>query len=269
MRLRIVPVGHGARWIREGAVALMRFPLAFASIFATGLFALMLSGFIPYVGELLLLLVLPAGTLVFMIAGRMANAGQAPLPRAFVEVFRAPRVERIALLKLGAASAVAVLAMLFVAHLIDGGVLWRFLVELSNSQTQISGVAPARVSPRVQLSVLINMALLMLASIPFWHAPALIHWGGYGWAQSMFFSTVAFWRNKGAFAVYGFTWLALSMTFSLVLTAAAALLGPVIATFALVPMVLFGWTLFFTTRYFTFAACFEGDAEDGTPIRSR
>ena len=43
--------------------------------------------------------------------------------------------------------------------------------------------------------------------MPFWHAPALVYWGGQTVGKSLFFSTVACWRNKGAFAVYALDWL--------------------------------------------------------------
>ncbi len=281
MKLRLVSAAHGARWIRSGALAVLRFPLAFASIFALGLFALMVAGFVPYLGQLTLLLLLPAGTLVFMIASRLASERHGPLPLAVVEVLRAPRAERLALLKLGVATLVAMAAAAYASHFIDHGVLWKFVAELAQAPSQSPSQAPLQapleahaspgsvlapsvaVNPAVQASLLLQMALFMLVSIPFWHAPALVHWGGYGWAPSMFFSTIAVWRNKAAFAVYGLSWLALMMAFSLALTACSALLGPVVATVIGVPTVLFGWTLFFTTRYFTFIDCFERTGADG------
>ena len=61
--------------------------------------------------------------------------------------------------------------------------------------------------PRLQLGLLLRIGLAGLLSVPFWHAPALVYWGAQGWAKSLFFSTVAIWRNKGAFAVYGLGWI--------------------------------------------------------------
>lgn len=270
MKLRLVPATQGMRWIREGALAVVRFPLAFASIFATGLFGVMVLGFVPYhIGELLFLVLLPTGTLFFMVASRLAAERQGPLPMAFVEVLQAPRPVRVELMKLGVAAMLSVVASMLLSHLLDHGVLWRFVAQLGEMQSRPDFTPPAAIDPQVQWALLLQMALVMVVAIPFWHAPGLIHWGGYRWAQSMFFSAIAIWRNKGAFAVYGFTWVALMTASSLVLTVAAALLGPVIATFPLVLTALFGWTLFFATRYFTFIDCFERSAVDDVATTPR
>ncbi len=69
------------------------------------------------------------------------------------------------------------------------------------------------------------LVLLALLAVPFWHAPALVFWGRQGWAKSLFFSTMAIWRNRGAFAVYGLGWFGLSLVFAMVFSVLLALLG--------------------------------------------
>ena len=49
--------------------------------------------------------------------------------------------------------------------------------------------------------------------MPFWHAPALVHWGDQGPAQALFSSTLAVWRSRGAFAVYLLSWLGIIVAF--------------------------------------------------------
>ena len=59
------------------------------------------------------------------------------------------------------------------------------------------------------LKILSSTAL----SVPFWHAPALVHWSGMGIAQALFSSTLAVWRCTGAFVVYSLCWAALILIF--------------------------------------------------------
>ena len=62
--------------------------------------------------------------------------------------------------------------------------------------------------------VLLRLGGTALLSIPFWHAPALVWWQGQGVAQSLFSSTVACWRNRTAFLVYGLMWTLTIVVFS-------------------------------------------------------
>jgi hypothetical protein len=52
------------------------------------------------------------------------------------------------------------------------------------------------------------MGLMGLLSVPYWHAPALVHWGGQGVAQALFSSTLAL-AQQGAFAFNMLLWGAL------------------------------------------------------------
>ena len=67
-----------------------------------------------------------------------------------------------------------------------------------------------------EAGLLLRFGLLGLLSVPFWHAPALVHWDAQGAAKSLFFSTIAVWRNKGAFIVYSLAWLGVFMLLRLV-----------------------------------------------------
>ena len=99
--------------------------------------------------------------------------------------------------------------------------------------------------------------MMGLLSVPYWHAPALVHWGGQGVAQSLFSSTLALWRNKGAFAVNTLLWGGLLMAVASIVSLLFALIG--LAQFA--PMVLMATgllmsTVFYASLYFSFVDCF-------------
>ena len=48
-----------------------------------------------------------------------------------------------------------------------------------------------------------------MLAVPFWHAPALVYWDHHGCAKALFSSTLACWRNRGAFTVYSLVWFVL------------------------------------------------------------
>jgi len=94
--------------------------------------------------------------------------------------------------------------------------------------------------------------------VPFWHAPALVHWAGQSTAKSLFFSTVAVWRNRGAFAVYGLTCTGAMFALGIVSSVALALTGqPEMGMVIMLPAALLAATVFYATLFFTFFDSFE------------
>jgi len=109
------------------------------------------------------------------------------------------------------------------------------------------------------LILAVGVALL---AVPFWHAPALVHWGGQGAAKSLFFSTVACWRNKGALTVFTLGWFGVLVAFAFLSTAVFALLGvPQLAFLAFTPAMLMLTSAFYASLYFSFVDSFEANLE--------
>lgn len=260
MRLQQVSPSRGAAWMRQGFAVFARQPLGFSGMFAAFLFGLLVFAFVPLVGSVLPLVALPLVSLGFMIGTRRALAGRMPAPQIFAEPLRQGRPRAIAMLQLGLAYALSTWLVVTVAGWLDGGAF----EEAMQVATQGAGGDTAAMAERIgglQGSLLLHTALLTLVSIPFWHAPALVHWGGQGAAQSLFSSTVAIWRNKGAFVVYGLAWLGVLIGFGLVMTFVLSLLGmPMVGAMALLPASLIFWTAFYASLWFTFADCFVDDA---------
>ncbi len=152
-----------------------------------------------------------------MIASRRSAAGESPLPAAFLELAAADRARKIGLLKLGLAYLVAALLAIILIAAVEGDTLAAFMESAADPQVAPDKAATQLADPRLQAGFLLRIGLGALLSIPFWHAPALVFWGAQGWAKSLFFSTVAIWRNKGAFAVYGLVWLGLGLVFAMLL----------------------------------------------------
>ena len=111
------------------------------------------------------------------------------------------------MLKLGVAYAVATFVLFWLAGVLDGGTLEAFLESLPDAKTTPESAAIRLADPRLELGLVLRLVFAGAISVPFWHAPALVFWGGHDWAKSLFFSSVAIWRNKGAFGVYALAWI--------------------------------------------------------------
>ena len=102
MKLNIVPARTGTQWVREGVRTFFKQPLAMAGLFFMFMASLSVAAFVPLVGGLLALVLVPALTAGLMAAAREAEAGRFPMPMTLFIAFRqGPQATR-AMLMLGA-----------------------------------------------------------------------------------------------------------------------------------------------------------------------
>ena len=262
MKFQSVPASRGAQWVRQGFAIFFKQPLGFAGLFAAFLFVLFVSMLLPLVGSLVLLAVLPLASLGFMIGTRMALAGRFPLPRVFIDPLRNGRTRRVAMVQLGVLYALATALIMWLSDVVDGGALDALMQTLSNSKAAPDAVQEQLSNGRLQAGLLLRFGLAGLLSVPFWHAPALVHWGEQTAGKALFFSLMACWRNRGAFTVYALSWTAVILLFAVLANVLFALLGQIqlMAVMAMPASLIFS-TVFYASLYFTFADCFEVDAE--------
>lgn len=281
MRLQTVPARHGVLWVRRGLRAFATRPMAFALLFSSVMFLVLLVNFLPFLAFAIVPAV-PLLSLGFMIATKQVLEGKWPTPRVFIEPLQIDRARRLAYLKLGLIYMAATFAITALVSLVDSGgpeVLLESMPAAASGPGAASAASGANANPEANaalaaapgalVGMLLRFALAGLLAIPFWHAPALVHWGGQGCAQALFSSTLACWRNRGAFAVYFFSWFAIVMSASLIGSLLLMLLGqPQMMMGTIVPLALIVGTMFYASLYFTFADCFvsdDGDALTATP----
>ncbi len=265
MRLQTVPARQGAAWVRQGFRAFFKRPLAFAALFASFMFAVFVLALLPYVGALVMLALLPLVTLGFMIATRITMDGGFPTARVFVDPLRGPGPQRNAMIQLGIVYAVATFAVMWLSDLVDRGAFEALMEAMPAAQNAPDAVAARLAAPGLGLGLLLRFGLAGLLSVPFWHAPALVYWDRHGCAKALFSSTLACWRNRGAFTVYSLVWFGLIVAFGMIGSLLFALLGqPQLFAIAAVPLSLVLATVFYVSLYFTFADCFV--ASDGAAI---
>lgn len=261
MRLQIVGARQGAQWVRAGFAVFFKRPLAFAALFTLFIFAALVSMLLPFVGAWLLLAALPLVSLAFMLATQRALAGRMPTPSVFLDPLRVSPGRTRALVQMGLVYALCSVAVIWLSDAVDGGKFEALQEAMASGKGDAGEIAALLGDAQLQFGVLLRLSLAALLSLPFWHAPALVHWGELGLGKALFFSTVACWRNLGAFTVYGLAWAGVLLAFGVVANLLAAVMAqPQLLAFVAVPAGLLFSTVFYTSLYFTVTDCFAVDA---------
>jgi len=257
--LKPVAPARGAHWMRDAFRLFARRPLAFTMMFVAFLFAALVVSLLPLVGGVLQMMSLPMLSLGFMVASQSALLDGPVRAAQFIEPLRGDPARRRSLLILCVAYGAAAIAILLLCDAISGGAMQRLqdlMAAGTASQTEIDAVL---LEPGVGAAVLTGLVLGSLLSVPFWHAPALVHWGAQGVGQALFSSTLAVWRSKGAFLVYGLVWLGLIVGFGVVAATLFSLFGArQLGSLLALPAGLLFSTVFYVSLLFTFNDSFGG-----------
>lgn len=254
---------QGLAWARNGFRAFFRRPMALSSLFIAFMFAALIAMAIP-AGGLLLVLALPLLSLGYMIATRSAMAGGPVHPGQIVEPLRKSATNdanrRKTLLTLCALYALVTLGIIWLSDSIDGGRFERLQVLMASGQSTDSAQAEIEqllADPALRNGLLVRFGLAALLAVPFWHAPALVWWGGQGLAQSLFSSTLAVWRTKGAFLWYSVAWAGIVGLFGIVAATVFTLLDArQLVGVAAMPAALMFTVAFYVSLYFSFVDTF-------------
>lgn len=258
MKLKTVRARQGLQWVREGWRVFLRQPLGFSALFALAGLAVLILLQLPFVGALLALAVMPPATAGFLLASREAVAGRPVHPGLMIRPLRDPAARR-ALLQLGFVYAAAAIAVVLLAHVLDGG---RFVAAVE-AAAENKLTRELLDDPLLEFGVILRLVLLTALSLLFWHVPALVWWHGLPLPKALFASMVACGRSLGAFVVYALAWFALLVLFVLVTQSLFAVLGLAqAAAQAALPAVMLFSTVFYASLYFSYVDAFE-DEEAG------
>jgi hypothetical protein len=265
LKLHTVSPRQGLAWIVSGwRVFLMR-PLSFVALFAIFMATVVLLSWMPIVGSVLGLAIVPLLTVAYMVATRRAMAGETFRATVLIAALRSEgHASRWPMLRLCGVYAIISLLIVVFTHWLDGGALSRAQELLVGGNPKPGELVIALSDPRLFWGLLVFAVLVSLVAVPFWYAPALILWGGQGATQSLFSSTLAVWRNRAAFSVYIGAWTALAFGFVLltaVLMIAAAAAGlERLAGFLPMTGILGLTAWFYVSLWFCFADAF-GDVD--------
>lgn len=219
MLLRTVSAREGLSWVRFGFACLLRQPLQALLLVVVYVVVVGLLPVLPLLGGLLSLGATQLTTLGFMQASRHIARGRPAWPALFLSGLQGPARRVRSMLLLCLLYALALLAVLGLSALADGGSLLRMIVLSS---------APARqavTDGSLREAALTTMLAYVPVSMAFWFAPPLVAWWGMSPAQALFTSLVVVLRNLGAFTLYVLQWWGLFAAGLLVGTLGAGALG--------------------------------------------
>ncbi|HEX6722323.1 MAG TPA: BPSS1780 family membrane protein [Burkholderiaceae bacterium] len=268
LKLQIVATRQGWTWARDGARLFLRRPIAFSAML---MLFLLVSGVwmaLPVVG-VLALAALPLLSLGFMVASRSVLRGGPAHPGQFIEPLIRSPAQRRSLLVLCGLYGMGALAVVMITGWLYGDAMEQLRQAIAEHGPSSEQAGQATMDPRIS-NGLMGFALMGTAlSVPFWHAPALVLWGGQGVWQALFSSTLSLWRAKGAYLVYGLAWTGASVLLSLAIGLIAGTLGARSAVVLMVPALAITLsTAFYVSLWFSFVDCFgspdEGDAAPAT-----
>ena len=263
MPLSLKPVhpSRGAAWVIGGFTLFARRPLGFTGLFLVFLFAALIVLFVPLVGGALQMTMLPLLSLGFMVASRAAQRGDPVTPAHLVEPLTGDPARRRSMLVLCALYGAGAIGVLLLANAISDGKLAEMQALLASGSAEPKEIDAMAADRGVFLGTIALLAGGALLAVPFWHAPALVHWGGQGAGQALFSSTLAVWRAKGAFLAYGLAWLAVILTFGL---GTAIVLGLIGAGTLAAMMAMPAGLLFSTVFYVSLIHSFDDSFGDGS-----
>lgn len=254
MKIESVAAREGWQWVVKGFKLTKAAVLPLCVIMLCFVVIVLIPAIIPKIGGFVPFLMTPFLSLGLTSAFRLAAKGEQPKPTALFEGARlgndtAKRLFQLGLINLGAS-----LLILVITTLIDGGILMGWAtgaITLSDPQLK---------DPRLMTSMPIFLLLLVPLQAILWYAPPFTAWHKVGVAQSLFYSGIAVWRNKGAFALFALVWLAIfnfMMLFGALqsnfLTSVLGMnLGSAAATFLFSAVSLFVMTATYASFWFTY-----------------
>lgn len=250
--------------MRDAFRMFWRRPMGFTGLFLAFLFAALVAQFVPFLGPLLQMMMLPLLSIGFMVATRGLQAGVPPSPVQFIEPLRVDARRRRAMLTLCLLYGALAALLLWLCNEIADGKLGQLQMLLADGQAPREEIDALMADPDVFLATVTGLVGASLLSVPFWHAPALVHWGSQSAGQSLFSSTLAVWRNKGAFLVYALVWAGIVFGFGIVTALVLGGLGaPQLAGMLALPTGLLFSTVFYVSLWFSFSDSF-GRGDDPT-----
>lgn len=271
MRLTLhhVPARQGQRWLVQGWQVFRRAPLALSALVATYLVAWLVMGLLGLLGAVLMLASLPLLSLVYMIATHQLLQNRPVAFAVWTLPFRVSRARTQSQLHIAFLYVLCTVALMALAGWVDGGQLDALQDALAQAgqskeaaQAAEEALQTALGSGEFLAGMLLRLGGAVLISIPFWHAPALVHWGGHGALKSLFSSCVGIWANRSAFVINGLLWVVVLVGLSMALGGLMALLqSAAVAQLLLMPMLLLVSAVFYCGLYFTFVDCFRFAAE--------
>ncbi len=224
MEAQRLTAGHGWEWIKQGYALFMKAPLLWIVLLMICLVAAVAISAIPFIGEPLVSLLMPA-MIVGLMAGCRAlhNGEELELPHLLSGFQR----HTTPLVTLGGITLAAQFLILGVMMLVGGGALVTILMsntDISDPNIFTTAIAGAG------LAVLIGLTLFSVLLMATQFAPMLVYFNNAPPIAAMKLSLNAFTHNIAPMLVYGASFMLLAILASLPMFLGWLVLLPVIFT---------------------------------------
>jgi hypothetical protein len=205
MRIKTLPAKTGTQWLRQAFDLLKKQPIRVATAVVVFFTITVLTSGIPTIGPLISLALSPVLGLCLCSFFRAIDNSTVPTMKDFFAPLQMPKPIVMRLILVGIIHSVGCLLLLYLTSLIDGGVFMKMIrgaIKLDD---------PVLKEPALMSGALSFTALLIPFQAALWYAPQFVGWHNLGISQSLFYSFVAVWRNRGAFLNFAASWIFLSL----------------------------------------------------------
>ncbi len=207
----------GFTWIVNGYGIFRQRPFLLTNLFFGYMIGLMILGVIPFIGQILPIVVIPLFSFLFMQACYKIDSDTYVSFRDLFNIFNRQTVNR--LLLLGSFYLLYILLLAVIAIWIDGGLLLGTLSQQTQQELTSSQ------QTKLMLTLVLVIALYIPFTMAIWFATPLIGWQKMSIGKAIFFSFFAVLRSLKAFLVYIFCWLVLGMFTPVILGSVLILMG--------------------------------------------
>jgi len=211
-----LPPIAGWTWVKEGFALFRKQPAEISTLFLAYMFLMMAIGFLPLLGQVLPLVLIPVFSMAFMQACLQVEQGKKVYPNLLLTGFRSPAFKR--LLKLGVLYLLAAVIAVAASAVVDGGLFW----DIMSGQKNLDSDAIR--GSDLSLAMMFSAAVYTPAAMAFWYAAPLIAWQDMSIGKAIFYSFFAVKRSGMAFLVYGLSWALIGIILPAVLSSLVALI---------------------------------------------
>ena len=183
----------GFTWIVNGYGIFRQRPFLLTNLFFGYMIGLMILGVIPFIGQILPIVVIPLFSFLFMQACYKIDSDTYVSFRDLFNIFNRQTVNR--LLLLGSFYLLYILLLAVIAIWIDGGLLLGTLSQQTQQELTSSQ------QTKLMLTLVLVIALYIPFTMAIWFATPLIGWQKMSIGKAIFFSFFAVLRSLKAFLV--------------------------------------------------------------------
>ncbi|HEX2530383.1 MAG TPA: BPSS1780 family membrane protein [Burkholderiaceae bacterium] len=253
-----LPAHIGWLWVKEGFALFRKQPAELSTLFLSYMLLMFVLGFIPLLGGILPLLLVPVFSMTFMQACADVERGKRAYPNLLLTGFRSPAFRT--LLLLGVLYLLAAVIAVAASALIDGGLLWNIL------NGKVAMDAQTVQGPNITVAMLFSAVIYLPAAMAFWYAAPLVAWQNMSLGKAIFYSFFAVRKAGKAFLVYGLAWAVIGILLPVFVSSIISLLIgiPMIAIAILLPLSIVLTVVMYCSFYPTYTHVFGKPYTDAT-----